>query len=177
MPLTDSAGAGEAVARTAPDVSANGQTDARPAFTVFLSGVIQGSHADDTLHAQNYRQELRDIITAAHPEAEVVCPVELNPESVAYDNEAARRAFMSELDLAAKADVLVAYAPVATMGTAVEMYRAHAAGRLVFTISPMATNWTVRFLSAQVFEDLPAFEAFVRNGGLGRAVAVHLAVA
>ena len=177
MPVTDSAGAGEAVARTAPDISANGQTGARPAFTVFLSGVIQGSHADDTLHAQNYRQELRDIITAAHPEAEVVCPVELNPESVAYDNEAARRAFMSELDLAAKADVLVAYAPVATMGTAVEMYRAHAAGRLVFTVSPMATNWTVRFLSAQVFEDLPAFEAFVRNGGLGRAVAVHLAVA
>ena len=174
MPLTDSAGASEAMARTAPDVSANGQTDSRPAFTLFLSGVIQGSHADDTLHAQNYRQELRGIITAAHPEAEVVCPVELNPESVAYDNEAARRAFMSELDLAAKADVLVAYAPVATMGTAVEMYRAHAAGRLVFTISPMATNWAVRFLSTRVFKDLAEFEVFVRDGGLGRTVTSHV---
>ncbi len=163
--------------RSAPDASANGQARVGEAFAVFLSGVIQGSHADDTLHAQDYRQHLRDIITAAHPEAEVVCPVELNPDSVAYDNEAARRAFMSELDLAAEADVLVAFAPVATMGTAVEMYRAHAAGRLVFTISPMATNWAVRFLSARVFKDLAAFEAFVREGGLGRAVAAGLTVA
>ena len=101
----------------------------------------------------------------------MVCPAELNPDSVAYNTEAARRAFMGELDLAAEADVLVAYAPVATMGTAVEMYRAHAAGRLVFTVSPMATNWAVRFLSTRVFGDLAEFEAFVRDGDLGRTVA------
>ena len=151
--------------------ASNGQTDGRSPFSVFLSGVMQGSNADNSLHAQDYRQELRKVISATHPEAEVVCPAELNPDSVAYDTEAARRAFMGELDLAAESDVLVAYAPVATMGTAVEMYRAHAAGRLVYTISPMATNWAVRFLSAQVFADLGTFETFVREGGLGRAVA------
>lgn len=151
--------------------TSNGQTDGRSPFSVFLSGVMQGSNADNSLHAQDYRQELRKIITATHPEAEVVCPAELNPDSVAYDTEAARRAFMGELDLAAEADVLVAYAPVATMGTAVEMYRAHAAGRLVFTVSPMATNWAVRFLSTRVFGDLAEFEAFVRRGELGRTVA------
>ena len=155
-----------------PELS-NGRMDGRPPFSVFLSGVMQGSQTDSSLHAQDYRQQLRDIITAAHPEAEVVCPAQLNPDSVAYDNEAARRAFMGELDLAAKTDVLVAFAPVATMGTAVEMYRAHAASRLVFTISPMVTNWAIRFLSARVFEDLAEFEAFVRDGSLGRAVAAH----
>lgn len=149
----------------------NGRMDGRPPFSVFLSGVMQGSNADTSLHAQDYRQQLRKIITAEHPEAEVVCPAELNPDSVAYDTEAARQAFMGELDLAAETDVLVAYAPVATMGTAVEMYRAHAAGRLVFTVSPMATNWAVRFLSARVFADLDQFEAFVRDGGLQRALA------
>lgn len=154
----------------------NGRMDGRPPFSVFLSGVMQGSNADNSLHAQNYRQQLRDIITATHPEAEVVCPAELNPDSVAYDNEAARRAFMAELDLAAETDVLVAYAPVATMGTAVEMYRAHAAGRLVLTVSPMASNWAVRFLSAHVFADLDEFETFVSDGSLGRAVSAHLAV-
>ena len=174
MPEIDSAGATEAGARPAPDFADNGQMPDRPSFTVFLSGVIQGSNADDTLHAQDYRQALRDVISAAHPEAEVVCPVELNPESVAYDCQAARRAFMGELDLAAETDVLVAYAPVATMGTAVEMYRAYAAGRLVFTISPMATNWAIRFLSTRVFKDLAEFEVFVRNGGLGRTVASHV---
>lgn len=149
----------------------NGQVDGRPPFSVFLSGVMQGSNADTSLHAQDYRQQLREIITAAHPEAEVVCPAELNPDSVAYDNEAARRAFMGELDLAAQTDVLVAYAPVATMGTAVEMYRAYAAGRLVLTVSPMTTNWAIRFLSTRVFKDLAEFEAFVRDGKLGRTVA------
>ena len=130
------------------------------------------------LHAQDYRQHLRQIITATHPGSRGGLSRGTEPGlGRLRRSEAARRAFMGELDLAAETDVLVAYAPVATMGTAVEMYRAHAAGRLVFTVSPMATNWTVRFLSAQVFEDLPAFEAFVRIGGLGRAVAVHLAVA
>jgi len=151
--------------------AANGRMDGRPPFSVFLSGVMQGSNADTSLHAQDYRQQLRKIITAVHPEAEVVCPAELNPDSVAYDNEAARRAFMDELDLAAETDVLVAYAPVATMGTAVEMYRAYAAGRLVFTVSPMTTNWAIRFLSTRVFVDLAEFEEFVREGRLGRTVA------
>lgn len=159
------------------DAARDAPSNGRPVFSVFLSGVMQGSNADTSLHAQDYRQQLRKIITAEHPEAEVVCPAELNPDSVAYDNEAARQAFMGELDLAAETDVLVAYAPVATMGTAVEMYRAHAAGRLVFTVSPMATNWAVRFLSARVFADLDEFEAFVSDGSLGRAVAAHLAVA
>ena len=56
---------------------------------------------------------------------------------------------------------------VATMGTAVEMYRAYAAGRLVFTVSPMTTNWAIRFLSTRVFADLAEFEAFVRDGRAG----------
>lgn len=173
MPVTESASADSASVRVSPDSAENGRMITVPAFTVFLSGVMQGSNVESVLHTQDYRQHLREIITATHPEAEVVCPAELNPDSVAYDNEAARRAFMGELDLAAETDVLVAYAPVATMGTAVEMYRAHAAGRLVFTVSPMATNWAIRFLSTRVFADLAAFEAFVRDGKLGRTVASH----
>ncbi len=165
--MSDEQGATDSVRRE----DSNGRMDGRPPFSVFLSGVMQGSNADTSLHAQDYRQQLRDIISAEHPEAEVVCPAEMNPDSVAYDNEAARRAFMDELDLAAETDVLVAYAPVATMGTAVEMYRAYAAGRLVFTVSPMTTNWAIRFLSTRVFADLGEFEAFVRDGKLGQTVA------
>lgn len=173
MPATHSNGANAAAALSAPRASDNGRMPATPCFTVFLSGVMQGSKADDTLHAQDYRQQLREIITESHPEAEVVCPAELNPDSVAYDDEAARQAFLGELDLAAQTDVLVAYAPVATMGTAVEMYRAFAAGRLVFAVSPMASNWAIRFLSTRVFADLAEFETFVRDGSLGRTVAAH----
>ncbi len=161
---------------SAGDNRSNGQMDGRLKFSVFLSGVMQGSRVDSGLHAQDYRQHLREIIGAEHPEAEVVCPAELNPDSVVYEDGAARRAFMEELDLAARCDVLVAFAPVATMGTAVEMYKANEAGRLVFTVSPMASNWAVRFLSDRVFGDLSEFETFVTDGGLGRAVSANLAV-
>ena len=139
-------------------------------FTVFLSGIIQGSYTDDGLHAQDYRDALREVIAAVHPEAEVICPVELNPDSSEYDEAVSRAAFFEEIELAASSDVTVAYAPVATMGTAVEMYRAYTAGALVYTISPMARNWAVRFLSTEVFADLSEFEIFVKGGGVGRAV-------
>ena len=146
------------------------ETSEPRSFSVFLSVIIQGSYTDDGLHAQGYRDALREVITAAHPEADVICPVELNPDSSEYDEAVSRAAFIEEIELAASSDVTVAYAPVATMGTAVEMYRAYAAGASVFTISPMARNWAVRFLSTRVFADLSEFEIFVRDGGLGHAV-------
>lgn len=133
---------------------------------VFLSGIIQGSAVDASHQRQDYRDEIRRIINAVHPEAEVICPVELNPNSAAYDEALARATFLRELEMAASADVTVAYAPVATMGTAVEMFRAFQAGRPVLTISPMAHNWAIRFLSTHVFPDLAAFQAFVAKGGL-----------
>ncbi|MBM4438472.1 MAG: hypothetical protein FJ029_14875 [Actinobacteria bacterium] len=136
---------------------------------VFLSGIIQGSAVDASHHRQDYRDELRRIIGTVHPDAEVICPVELNPNSAAYDEALAQATFFRELELAASADVTVAYAPVATMGTAVEMLRAFEAGHPVLTISPMAHNWAIRFLSTRVFPDLAAFRAFVDGGGL-RAV-------
>ena len=176
MPAIDSASTDSASGREGSASVGNGRLTRGPAFTVFLSGVMQGSNVESVLHAQGYRQHLREVISTAHPEAAVVCPAELNPDSVAYDDIAARRAFMDELDLAARCDVLVAFAPVATMGTAVEMYRAHEAGRLVFTVSPMASNWAVRFLSDRVFRDFTEFETFVFEGDLGRAVSANLAV-
>ncbi len=142
-------------------------------FRLFLSGVIQGSNVDDAHHSQDYRDRLRALIRGVHPEAEVICPVELNPGSAEYSQEIARSTFFRELELAASADVAVAYAPVATMGTAVEMYRASDAGALVFTITPMAHNWLVRFISDRVFPDLDTFEAFVRDGGIAAALAAR----
>ncbi len=142
-------------------------------FRLFLSGVIQGSNLDDAHHSQDYRDRLRALIREIHPEAEVICPVELNPASAEYSEELARSTFFRELELAASADVAVAYAPVATMGTAVEMYRAFDADAVVFTISPMAHNWLVRFISDRVFPDLDAFEAFVRDGGIATALVAH----
>jgi hypothetical protein len=61
------------------------------------------------------------------------------------------------LDHAAARDLLIAYVPTASMGTALEMYVAHERGVPVVTISPLAENWVVRALSRRVYRDLGEF--------------------
>jgi len=127
---------------------------------------MQGSRQDKGIHAQSYRTYLRDLIRRHVPEAEVICPWELNPESVNYSDEQARRCFFDMAQQAAECDVLVAYVPEASMGSAVEMWRAFEAGKTVLTISPMSENWVIRFLSHRVFATLEDFACFVADGGL-----------
>ena len=44
-------------------------------------------------------------------------------------------------------DVVLAFLPEAWMGTAIEMWHAFHQGKAVVTISPLAHNWAVQFLS------------------------------
>jgi len=50
------------------------------------------------------------------------------------------------------------------------MYTAREAGRAVVTISPLAANWTVRFLSNRVFGGIEDFRAFAESGDLAAFV-------
>jgi hypothetical protein len=71
--------------------------------------------------------------------------------------------------LAGQVDVLVAYLPSASMGTAIEMWHAYRGHVPVYTISPLADNWVVQSLSDHVFPDVAAFVTFVVDGGLSRS--------
>ncbi len=64
----------------------------------------------------------------------------------------------------ARSTVLLAVVPQASMGTAIEMWEAHQQGRVVITISPLAHNWVVRFLSDVVYPTYEEFEAAVVEG-------------
>jgi nucleoside 2-deoxyribosyltransferase len=65
----------------------------------------------------------------------------------------------------AASDRLVAYLPTTSMGTALEMYVAHARGVPVVTISPLAENWVARALSRRVYLDLDGFMRAVESSG------------
>ena len=56
------------------------------------------------------------------------------------------------------------------LGTAIEMWEAHQAGRAVIAVSPLAHNWAVRFLSHAVYRDLAEFEAALASGEVERRV-------
>lgn len=132
----------------------------------FIAGIMQGSRQDDDICDQDYRTPIRDIISLKYPEAEVVCPMELYPDSVGYAYEEGKVTFLDLAHRAAEADVLVAYLPEASMGTAIEMWQAHGAGAHILTISPMVDNWVIKFLSDRVFATMEEFEQFIASNGL-----------
>lgn len=137
---------------------------------IFIAGIMQGSRADRGICEQDYRQTITAAILARYPQVEIVDPFALHPGSVDYDPADGRRTFFSMAARAAEADLLIAYVPEASMGTAIEMWQAYQAGAPVLTISPLRENWAVKFISSRIFPTIADFIAFVNNGGLDEFV-------
>ncbi len=133
---------------------------------VFIAGIMQGSYTGRDLHAQDYRQRIAGVVSAALPGAVIIDPWALHPGSVDYPPARARETLLEMARLAGESEIVIAYVPQASMGTALEMYEAYQRGRTVVTISPLTTNWVVQHLSHVVLPDLEAFEAWATAGGL-----------
>ena len=124
----------------------------------FIAGIIQGSLADG-MHDQDYRARIAEVIRRRFPDARIVDPVALHPNSLDYSDEEARATFFAMIEEARRADVVIAFVPSCSMGTAVEMWEARRAGKPVIAISPLVNNWAVRYLSTRIvatMEDLDA---------------------
>ncbi len=132
---------------------------------VFIAGIMQGSRLDKDVEDQGYRERIAAAIRARAPEADILDPWSLHPESPSYDDERGKQVYLSLNEAAATADVLVAYVPQASMGTAIEIWQAYQAGAQIYTISPLADNWVVKFLSDRVFATLDEFIQFVERNG------------
>jgi hypothetical protein len=137
---------------------------------VFLAGIMQGSHVEADMHPQGYRGRLRELLAAHLPEAQVYDPLVDHQKSLDYDEDKGKSVFLHHNRMCGEVDLLIAFVPEASMGTAIEMWEAWRNGRIVFTISPLSHNWTVRFCSHVVFPDIASFEAEVCSLG-GTAVA------
>jgi hypothetical protein len=135
---------------------------------VFIAGIMQGSRLDRYIDDQNYRRAIAEALLAHYPDFEIIDPNDLHPNGVDYDDGLARTTLLEMADLASQADLVVAYAPMASMGTAIEMWEGFRAGKPLVTISPMAANWVVRHLSDIVLADLSDFRSWVAGGGLAR---------
>jgi nucleoside 2-deoxyribosyltransferase len=130
---------------------------------IFLAGVIQGSHRDKTIHEQDYRGRLKSIIDRHWPEAVVYDPFDGHENSVEYDDETGQKTFNGSLEKIGKCDLVIAYLPVASLGTAIEIWESFKKKIPVWTITDMKENWVVRFCSERVFEDIDALEEYLRK--------------
>lgn len=131
---------------------------------VFIAGVMQGSRRENSINAQDYRWQIGHCLQTHLANVEIVDPLQLHPNSVEYDEAAARRTLIDMAKAAGGSDAVVAFVPEASMGTALEMWAAYENGRPIFTISPLIHNWVVKCLSARIFADVESFCAFVAAG-------------
>ncbi|MDR2391149.1 MAG: hypothetical protein LBE84_05670 [Planctomycetota bacterium] len=136
----------------------------------FIGGIIQGS-LPDGIHSQDYRKEIAVLLRNAFPGAEVFDPIKEYPDSLSYNDAKGEAAFRDLMRRAGECDVLVAFIPEASMGTAIELWNASRNGALVVAVSGLKRNWVVRFLSDRIVPDLPALKKFILDGGLADAVA------
>ncbi len=142
---------------------------------VFLAGIMQGSHVESCLHHQDYRPYLKQILCEYLPQASVYDPLADHPKSLGYDALKGRDVFLHHNRMCREVDLLLAVLPEASMGTAIEMWEAYQCGAVVVSISPMRHNWAVKFLSHELYADLPEFEAALKSGHLAKRIEEHLA--
>jgi hypothetical protein len=144
---------------------------------IFLAGIMQGSHLAATLHNQDYRGRLRDLLEAHLPGADVYDPLADHANSLDYGDDVGRRVFLHHNRLCGEVDLVIAFVPQASMGTAIEIWEAYRHRRVVVTISPLAHNWAVKFLSDLLYPDLEAFEHALTSGRLAEQLPELLAAA
>ena len=135
---------------------------------IFLAGIMQGSHVAALVHDQTYRNTLRDLVQSHWPTAEVYDPFSNHATSIGYDVRRAREVFMGHVDMCREFDLLVAYVPEASMGTAIEMWEAHQHAKAVVTITPLVHNWVVQLTSQAVYRDYDAFAHALKSGEIDR---------
>jgi hypothetical protein len=133
---------------------------------IFIAGVMQGNRTDHLIDAQDYRAQIAVALERHLPQATITDPYFSNPDSVEYSLEQARHTFHANTALAGQADLLIAYLPTASMGTAIEMWTAHLEGAYIIAVTPLAHNWVVRLTADEVLPDLPSLLEAIESGRL-----------
>lgn len=137
---------------------------------IYLSGVMQGSKKGQGIQTQGYRQVISEAVKASHPNAEIYDPFERFPDSGEYDDQRATQVLFEIADVAASSDILIAYLPEASMGTALEMIRAYDNGKPIISISTLEMNWFVRAVSTKIFPSLDDFCDWVQQTRLAELI-------
>lgn len=131
---------------------------------VFIAGVMQANRRDNEIESQDYRLQIRDALQRLVPGVQLIDPWEENPNSLAYSDEQARHTFLSTTNKASEADLLIAYLPLPSMGTAMEMWQAYQANTYIIAVTPFVHHWAIRFTANEILPDLDSLFGLLENG-------------
>jgi hypothetical protein len=133
---------------------------------IFLAGIMQGSHLAATIHNQDYRARIKNLLAEHFRDADIFDPLEDHADSLTYDDQQGRDVFFQHIRQCREVDVVLAFVPEASMGTIIEMWEAQRHGKAVIAVSPMQHNWALKFLSHELYRDLEELEAALVSGRL-----------
>jgi hypothetical protein len=131
---------------------------------VFIAGIMQGIRTDNQIDSQSYRLRITEALQKHIPQVQITDPWAANPNSVAYDEVLARHTFLTNTRKVKEADILIAYLPQPSMGTAMEMWEAYNAGLYIIAVTPYVHHWAVRFTANEILPDLETLLAEIENG-------------
>ncbi len=137
---------------------------------VFIGGIMQGQRGDDQIDSQLYRIQITEAFQKHAPEIGLIDPWALNPNSVNYDETTARNTFHTMTRKVQEVDLMIAYLPRMSMGTAMEMWEAFNAGIYIVAVSPYIHNWAIRFTANEILPDMKTLIADIENGRLPQLV-------
>ncbi len=131
---------------------------------VFIAGVMQANRHDAEIESQDYRLQLHAALRQYIPDVQLIDPWADNPGSLAYDEEQARHTFLSMTAKASEADLLIAYLPLPSMGTAMEMWQAYQGNTYIIAITPYVNHWAIRFTANEILSDMDSLMGLLENG-------------
>ena len=131
---------------------------------IFLAGIMQGSYREMELHPQDYRLRLTEMLEKYIPGVEVYDPFRNHENSIHYSYEEGERVFLGHNYLCREMDVVLAFVPEASMGTAIEMWEGNQNGAIVVSVTPLKTNWAVKFLSHHLYDSIAELESELESG-------------
>ncbi len=135
---------------------------------VFIAGVMQGVRLDNQIDDQDYRVRIADALKDNIPDVQISDPWALNPGSVDYDTVQARKVFLDMTSLAGEADLLIAYLPTVSMGTAMEMWQAFHSNTYIVAVTPHVHHWAIRFTADEIVPDLESLLEKIQDGHFSR---------
>lgn len=131
---------------------------------VFIAGVMQANRRDPSMESQDYRLLLSEALRRHIPNVQLIDPWAENPNSLEYTEEQARHTFVTMTNMASEADLLIAYLPLPSMGTAMEMWQAYQANTYIIAVTPFVHHWAIRFTANEILPDLESLIGWLENG-------------
>jgi hypothetical protein len=74
------------------------------------------------------------------------------------------------MHVAGEADLLIAYLPTVSMGTAMEMWQAFQSKTYIVAVTPHVHQWAIRFTADEVLPDLESLIAKIQDGHFSRVI-------